>query len=241
MADIIALVRMVATLAGAENAQHLGTHSGKVTMLAAAVLFGIKKEARARLGYHKCAGDRSINSYARELLFEPVQQLTGMIVDIKNGTFNAAAGRVQHVDDLEPEPTQEVELPDEEELDTWHDDEEQHVDTDDELVDTHLEIVKRLTEKCQVDNRVFFHKNSKKIHRGNPTDQYLTACHYFLSEIYMPLASMTQDDTDEKVVLCKRCFGKDERAGRSLMRHLSNPLIDNINEVSLGDYNFESG
>ena len=77
MSDIIALIRMVATIAGADNAQLLGTHSGKVTMLAAAVLFGILKEVRARLGYHKVAGDRSINSYARELLYEPVQQMAG--------------------------------------------------------------------------------------------------------------------------------------------------------------------
>ena len=237
MSDIIALVRMVATIAGAENSNHLGTHSGKVTMLAAAVLYGLMKETRARLGYQKCAGDRSVNAYARELLFEPVQQLAAMITDIQQGTFDATAGRIlvaeqQEDEFFEPPPTQEVEPPDQEELNTWHDDAEQKVDTEDELVDPHLELVQRLSERCQGDSRLFFNSSTEKVHRGNPRDEALTACHYFLTGSYKLMASMTQADDDEKAVLCKRCFGKNERAGRALMKQMSNPLIDNLKTES---------
>ena len=231
LSDIIALIRSVCALCGVENSESVGTHSGKVSLLFAAVVFGIGKDARGRLGYHKLPGDRSINSYARDLLIEPVQQLTRLVLAARSGTFDPTACRVVHTDSQDELPeTQEADVPDDDELEGWMDEGELLVPAEEEQVDANMHLVELWSMKCKGDNRLYRHTGTGKTHRGNPDAADKTACHFFLTASYDRLATLTDEDCDEPLKLCKNCFGKDERLGRQLVRKLSAPLLDNLRE-----------
>jgi hypothetical protein len=231
LADILALIRMVCAMCGVENPEMIGTHAGKVTMLAAAVIFGLSKEIRTRLGYHKVAGERSVNSYARDNLVEPIQQMTTMVVAAQRGEFDPLAGRLKKtVNEPDDSLTQPAEVPDEEELEEWLDDPEMEVQAENEHADANLQLVELWSKKCRGDNRLFRHLGTGKTHRGNPDAKDSTACNYLLTASYQRLATSTEMDDDEVLKLCKNCFGRDEVVSRQLARRLSRPLQENLLE-----------
>ena len=72
------------TLEGRVSSQGLNA-----TLLGWSSLFGLSSETRARLGYHKLGSGQtaSMQSYARDKLYGPVQELTKMLEAMSEGKF----------------------------------------------------------------------------------------------------------------------------------------------------------
>ena len=235
MQDILSMVRMICEMCGMDSPHLVGTHSGKVTFLDAAVIYGILKEVRTRLGYHKVAGERSVNSYARDNLVQPMQEVTRMIRAARAGEFDPRSGRLTKQSLADSVAPTQQDPPDEEELKDWFDEPELEVQVEDELADTNIRLVELWTTKCRGDNRLFRHKGTGRTHRGDPDSLQHTACHYYLTECYERLAVQTDEDPEENLTLCKNCFGRNTTVGRQLVRKLSRPLVDNLLELEDSD------
>ena len=71
------------------------SHGCKAFLLDLADLFGMSREVRKRLGYHKLKENRSMESYSRDSLSRPVELVVDMMSEIRKGTFRPDEPRGQ--------------------------------------------------------------------------------------------------------------------------------------------------
>lgn len=72
---------------------HLGSHSGKATLLSWMSKVGASPAIRRHLGYHVEPGDVTMLTYSRDAAAEPLRQLNKMIMLIRTGHFNPDKSR----------------------------------------------------------------------------------------------------------------------------------------------------
>ena len=88
----IALRSLLCTLGFSEDeVKNIGAHSLKATVLSWAAKYGMEKDHRRLLGYHVAAGDRSADTYARELLAAPLRSMSLMLAKIRDNKFDPDA------------------------------------------------------------------------------------------------------------------------------------------------------
>ena len=66
---------------------NIGSHSLKATLLAWAGKYGMDKDHRRLLGYHTLVGDRSADTYVRDLLCAPLRSLDALLKEVREGRF----------------------------------------------------------------------------------------------------------------------------------------------------------
>ena len=76
-----------------ESVKNIASHSLKATMLTFAGKYGIPVQARQILGFHKVKGEESALNYNRDNLGEPMDQLTELITELREGIFAPDAPR----------------------------------------------------------------------------------------------------------------------------------------------------
>jgi hypothetical protein len=64
------------------------SHSAKALLLTCACHYGLLKDDRKVLGYHRVKEDKSSNAYARELQQNPMEKLAEMLESIRRGMFD---------------------------------------------------------------------------------------------------------------------------------------------------------
>ena len=72
---------------------NIGAHSLKTTALSWAAKFGLPKDLRRMLGYHVAAGDRSMETYARDAMAGPLRELNRVLLAIRVAKFHPDATR----------------------------------------------------------------------------------------------------------------------------------------------------
>ena len=77
----------------AEAIANIGSHSLKATLLSWAGRYGMIRDHRRLLGYHSQAGDRSTDTYVRDLLAAPLRSLDEMLEKVRLGSFVPDGGR----------------------------------------------------------------------------------------------------------------------------------------------------
>lgn len=122
-------------LCGCEAGSNIGTHSAKVTLLSWSAKFGLPHDCRRILGYHCVNIDRSMVTYSRDAMAEPLRRLNEVIQSVqarrfdpdatRSGYFRTRTGAECRADDTEDSSSSEGSTDDEE---PDHSDEERGCD-----------------------------------------------------------------------------------------------------------------
>ena len=84
--DVNRTLKQIFTTIGFDLAS-VTTHAAKATLLHWSAVYGLSTETRARLGYHAKAEGGSVKSYSRDVLANPVAELSGMLEKIRSGDW----------------------------------------------------------------------------------------------------------------------------------------------------------
>ena len=100
----------------ADDLQNIGAHSLKATMLSWAAKLGLPRSTRRLLGYHIDPTDRAVETYSRDVLAQPLRDLSDVIAKVACGKFEPDASRsgllVPSVTATPPEAPPAVDIPD---------------------------------------------------------------------------------------------------------------------------------
>ena len=214
-------------LVRAGSLQKVTSHALKTTLLSWSCSYGLSKESRKTLGYHKSYGDGSVRAYCRDHLNFPVSQLEKMLGDIRDKKFHPTTGFAVPMDSSLPSPSElwgpppeisptapfvgEAEANKEDDndsdsgsdqsLDPKSDDE---TDEDRERWDCRASLALRKMEVL-AGERLFQNVDTGKIHRGLATSVDRSHCNIVMDPAkYMLMASVGElSATDDR---CGNCF-----------------------------------
>ena len=161
---------------------NIGSHSLKATLLSWAGKYGMDKDHRRLLGYHTLAGDRSADTYVRDLLSAPLRSLDAMLSEVREGTFIPDGARSGTF--AQPVP---ADADDDEETLTTCSSESARASDDELLVDE------------EMDNKVLMNTRNSIYHITASAD--LLAC-----KKPWPKGYEITGDPPAGARLCRRCF-----------------------------------
>ena len=214
------------------------SHACKHALLDAAVIFGIDKQSRQALGYHKDAKNKSVETYAPSTLLAPILKLDEMIIEY-------AAGRLDPDKIRTPKPRKLL-VAHEAELDMGAHDQSSSVTSSQEESEggseasaeiqdiAQEEIAEACTAEVQISERLFINMSNNKRHKGRINDDTLTACGNPLGTNIIPLAAgMESEEVDAKFI-CSNCFGRSIEKRKAIARCMSDPTEPLINNLKVG-------
>ena len=209
------------------------SHSLKTTLLAWSASFGLHKDDRATLGYHRASKDSSVRTYARDTLTPPVKKLSQMLSLIRDGKFDPESkGNVfspaAALGDSEVSPTQmwgkagdpisptapfvpEIIPADEEESDdescilSSHDSQSDASTDEDRLFWEVNGTISEANMGVLPNEMLFQHWERGTVHRGRALDPNTSHCGTPMDpSVYHRLASGADEVPEESK--CDRCF-----------------------------------
>ena len=193
-------------------------HDLKATFLDGAVIFGIEKEHRYRLGYHVDSNDRALDSYAASNQVIPLKKMTQMIVAYRDGEFDPDQTRkAKPIDRMRPHEPQE-----QDESGSEVGSNGSQVASDVEAI-AEAELVSAQSDELKIDNRWFENVTNSKLHRGRYGEHDVTACGNYVGGTLQLMASGLEA-YEPSLNYCQTCFGKTYEKQAEIVRLMSEPL-----------------
>ena len=211
------------------------SHVFKTWLLAAEANWGMSKNMRRALGYHKDAdGSSAVRTYARDSQSAPCMELIKMILQMKEGTFDPdkPPGEMW-LDNVEVPTDVATDWESSAASESQDSNESAEVNSNDSSGDEQgfgkAVLVETIADDGKVrDGRKYLH-SSGKVHAGRAGSFNVTFCNTQVSHCRL-LAGGAFENEENDLVLCQNCFGRDPPRARKLMRKLGQPLNESDDE-----------
>ena len=227
LVDVNAVVTSVLIEQKVPEADFSSIHRFKLFLLACAAKYGMKREPRRILGYHKDPSS-AVRAYEREVQTKPLMELASMIKVIKEGKFNPDMNMDEMWVEGLPVPLEDKEAASVSSGNESSTDESMHRATDDDSSGEEAGLGReRLAEVVsgnhkQRDDRIYQHVESDKVHLGLSGSLVKAFCNTLLNSCRR-LTIGVEDEVDEHMALCQTCFGKDAKKAKAFMMRITRP------------------